>query len=152
MTEFQFFFLLLLFLNSSGKDFLFVEGSLLNFLFKILLCCIRRLHEWERQGKHYGFWCIGSQMDKLEEEKRSFSPHSSVCLLFMINEQQTIARLAFSSDVFSGEGSDSYGTFHRARMKNMREVTRSWYFFYPDTFQTSCLHDRCKLSFLICFN
>lgn len=76
--------------------------------------------------------------------RKELLPHSPVCLLFMINEQQTIARLAFSSDVFSGERSDSYGTFHRARMKNMREVTRSWYFFYPNTFQTSCLRDRCK--------
>lgn len=88
VTEFQF-FLLFLFPKSSGQDFLFVEGSLLNLLFKILLCRNRRLREWERQGKHYGFWCIGSQMDKLEEEKRSFSltPPFAFCLWLMSSRQ-----------------------------------------------------------------
>lgn len=77
------------------KGFVCVEVSLLRFLLKMLLCWVI----------YCGFWCairiLGSQLGKLEVQKRSFSlvPSSIFCL---INGQQRILRLEFSSDAFSG--------------------------------------------------
>lgn len=77
ITEFEF-FLLLLFLIFFWEMFFFVvvvKRSALNFLLKIL--------QW--QGRHYGFWRIGSRVDKLKEGKRELLPHCPACLLGLVS-------------------------------------------------------------------
>lgn len=87
IIDFQFLFLSVLFPNSPGKGFAFVEGSFLHFLFK-MLHVLRWVAAWVR-GAGQALWILvccqnawqsGGQIRRVIKE---LLPCSLICLLFV---------------------------------------------------------------------